>query len=96
MAIAYYFDGTVSSGLAIGDRVRLKSLHHPVGTVVEMEDGTMLGDVVLVAPRYKIQWDDGETGSVSGNDVEVYDGGETTKANVGEDSGGESGEEATK
>lgn len=55
--------------MKIGDRVQLKMLHQPTGTIIGIEDGLLMNDVILVAERFAVQWDDGETGKVAANDV---------------------------
>lgn len=55
--------------MKIGDRVQLKALFRPTGTIASIEDGTMINDVVFVSTRFGVRWDDGEVGMVREDDV---------------------------
>lgn len=59
--------------MKIGDRVQLRIMWWPTGTIVNTEEGTMMNNVVIIAPRFRIQWDDGETGAVREYEVDKVD-----------------------
>lgn len=57
----------------IGQRVQYRSGGNwkPFGVIVEIQDGMKMNDAVLFAPRYKVQWDDGdESGWLSYHDLQ--------------------------
>lgn len=59
--------------MEIGDRVQMRIMWRPIGIIVNTEEGTMMNNVMIVAPRFRIQWDDGGTGAVREYDVDKID-----------------------
>lgn len=57
----------------VGDRVQLKFLHKPIGTVTSIIPGLAWQGVVLVEMRYQVRWDDGEWGTVGASELLYYD-----------------------
>lgn len=69
----------------IGDRVQLKFLHKPIGTIISIIPGSMWQGVVLVEIRYQVRWDDGEWGTASASEL-LYLGKSTDTPGVFQDS----------
>jgi len=60
--------------MEIGQRVQLKFLHKPTGTITGIVDGFTMNGVTLIGLSYSVQWDDGSIGeSVRGNELEAID-----------------------
>jgi hypothetical protein len=58
--------------MEIGQRVQLKFLHKPTGTITGIVDGFTMNGVTLIGLSYSVQWDDGSIGeSVRGNELEL-------------------------
>lgn len=54
----------------VGDRVQLTSLHKPTGVVTDFEEDTItMSGSVIAFTRYKVTWDDGETGTPREEDL---------------------------
>ena len=57
-----------------GQRVQLKFLHKPIGTILGVIDGFTMNGVVFIDLSYRVQWDDGSTSdAVRGNELEAID-----------------------
>ncbi len=60
--------------MEIGQRVQLKFLHKPTGTITGVIDGFTMNGVTLIGLSYSVQWDDGSIGeSVRCNELEAID-----------------------
>lgn len=57
-----------------GQRVRLKFLHKPTGTITGVVDGFVMNGVTMIGLSYRVQWDDGSVNeSVRGNELELIE-----------------------
>lgn len=57
-----------------GQRVQLKFLHKPIGTITSVIDGFTMNGVTLIGLSYSVRWDDGSIGeSVRGSELEAID-----------------------
>jgi len=60
--------------MQVGQRVQLKFLHKPIGTITSVIDGFTMNGVTLIGLSYSVQWGDGSVGeSVRGNELEAID-----------------------
>ena len=63
-----------SNRMELGQRVQLKFLHKPIGTITSVIDGFTMNGVTLIGLSYSVQWNDGSIGeSVRGNELEAID-----------------------
>lgn len=60
--------------MEIGQRVQLKFLHKPTGTITGIVDGFTMNGVTFIGLSYSVQWDEGSIGeSVRGNELEAIE-----------------------
>lgn len=60
--------------MEVGQRVQLKFLHKPTGTITSVIDGFTMNGVTLIGLSYSVRWDDGSIGeSVRGSELEAID-----------------------